>query len=193
MRYSTPILLLFFVGLFAQAQVKNERAFRIRKEQFPAEALKSVTPYLNDVRKLRFYKEIDSNRYRHRISFKKDRLFYHIDFDQQGKLGTIGVLISPVDIPNQSWQTITDHLQGAFEKYKVRSISQQYPREAFPSDSVTFRNAFQNLILPELRYGLLVRGKSEEGKRDFEILYDHLGELLRMRESLPPNYDHVLY
>jgi hypothetical protein len=56
-----------------------------------------------------------------------------------------------------------------------------------------FRNAFQNLILPEIEYGLLIRGKKDGEKKDYHGLYTHLGGLIRLRESLPPNYDHVLY
>ena len=193
MKFNWLTLLLIIIIPSVQSQVQHERAFRIRKEQFPAESLEPVKTYLEDVKKLRFYKEIDSNRYRYRISFKKERLFYNFDFAQQGAISNIGVLIQPVDIPNDSWKAITNHLQQTFVKYKVRSISQQYPRQAFNSDAETFRTAFQNLILPQLRYGLVVRGKRDGGKRDYEALYNNRGEVVRMRKSLPPNYDHVLY
>lgn len=194
MRYSWSILLILTICLSSQAQVKSERAFRIRKEQFPTTSLEITEPYLQGVKKLRFYKEIDSSRYRYMLTFKKDRLRYRIDFDGQGDLEAVAFRIEPVDIPEESWKVMERDLQDRFVMHKVRQMEQRYPREAFPSAPETFRTAFQNLILPEVQYAMIVRGKKEEGQRsDYEIRYDHSGRLLSMSESLPPNRDHVLY
>ena len=187
------ILLFITLGAAAHSQVKYEREFRILREQFPQASLESVQPYLDGVRKLRFYKEIDSSRRSYEIKFKKDRLHYSVEFNEQEALEDVEVIIKPVDIPEEAWTTITKDLDSKWSKYKVRKIQQQYPREAFTSDSETFQKAFQNLILPEIRYEIVVRGKTEDGYRDYELLYDATGDLLLMRESLPPNYDHVLY
>jgi hypothetical protein len=116
-----------------------------------------------------------------------------VEFNEQEALEDVEVIIKPVDIPEEAWTTIRKDLDSKWSKYKVRKIQQQYPREAFTSDSDTFQKAFQNLILPEIRYEIVVRGKTEDGYRDYELLYDATGDLLLMRESLPPNYDHVLY
>jgi hypothetical protein len=193
MRFNAFILVLFSLATAAQGQVKYEREFRILREQFPKSALESVSPYLDGVKKLKFYKEIDSNRRSYELKFKKDRLHYSVEFNEEEALEDVEVIIKPVDIPEQTWNTIQEHLGSSWPKYKVRKIQQQYPRDAFSSDSETFQKAFQNLILPEIRYEIVVRGKTEDGYRDFELLYDAKGELLLMRESLPPNYDHVLY
>jgi hypothetical protein len=193
MRFKVLILLFITLGAAAHSQVKYEREFRILREQFPQASLESVQPYLDGVRKLRFYKEIDSSRRSYEIKFKKDRLHYSVEFNEQEALEDVEVIIKPVDIPEEAWTTITKDLDSKWSKYKVRKIQQQYPREAFTSDSETFQKAFQNLILPEIRYEIVVRGKTGDGYRDYELLYDATGDLLLMRESLPPNYDHVLY
>ena len=193
MRFKVLILLFITLGATAHSQVKYEREFRILREQFPKAPLESVKPYLDGVRKLRFYKEIDSSRRSYEIKFKKDRLLYSVEFNEQEELEDVEVIITPVDIPQEAWAAITKDLDGKWSKYKVRKIQQQYPREAFTSDSETFQKAFQKLILHEIRYEIVVRGKTEDGYRDYELLYDATGDLLLMRESLPPNYDHVLY
>ena len=193
MRFNWLLVWLLGLGLSGWGQATYEREFRIRKEQFPSECLDEVSPYLSGAKKLRFYKEIDSSQYRYRLKFKMDRLFYQVDFDQKGGLDAISIDIKPLDIPDASWEAIQKHLGETFEKYKVRDIRQVYPRKAFTSDSELFRNAYQNLILPEIRYGLLIRGKKNGGKKDYSGLYDQEGRLIRLRESLPPNYDHVLY
>lgn len=192
-KFKGLFLVMLFLGFAGFSQVKSEREFRIKKSQFPATSLEKARPYLEGVRKLRFYKEIDAGKVSYEIKFKKARLHYSVEFSDSGELEDIEVRIKPVDIPEEGWKAIEDHLSGSFLKYKVRKIQQQYRRASFPSDSITFRNAFQNLLLPQVRYELMVYAKSRDGYRDFEITYDARGNFIRMKQSLPPNYDHVLY
>ena len=193
MKFNRVFFLLLLLGFAGSAQVKSEREFRIKKSQFPIASLEKAQPFLEGVRKLRFYKEIDDGRVSYEIKFKKARLHYSVEFSDSGDLEGIEVRIKPVDIPQESWEEIGKHLSGTFPKYKVRKIQQQYRRAAFASDSLAFRNAFQNLLLPEIRYELTIHAKTEEGSRDFEITYDARGNFIMMKKSLPPNYDHVLY
>ena len=197
------LCLLLFTGIGALAQqtdskksdvnIKYEREFRIRKEQFPARALESMEDHLKEVKRLRFYREIDSNRSSYEIKFKYVRLHYSVEFSSDGVLEDVEVRIKPVDIPADSWQTITEDLNRRFSKFRVRKIQQQYPREAFPSATETLKNAFQNLLLPQIRYELIVQARVDKGFLNYEILYDADGKFLNLRKSLPPNYDHVLY
>ncbi len=194
MRYRLFLLILFCFGLLPlQAQVKYEREYRIKKSQFPAEALELMKSYTEGARRVRFYREIDSNRSSYEIKFKLSRLNYSVEFNPQGILEDVEVRIQPVDLPESSWQAISRDLNQRFKNHKVRKIQQQYPREAFADDTTTLRNAFQNLLLPEIRYELIVRARESDGYLDYELLYDAEGHFLNLRKSLPPNYDHVLY
>ncbi len=195
MKYKIAILLVLFftapaVGL---AQAKYEREFRIRKAQFPQVALERATPYLEGARRVHYYQETDSNRVSYEIKFKKGRLRYSVEFSAGGDLEDIEVGIGPTDIPAITWEAIETHLSGMLGKHRIAKIQQQYPRSAFASDAETFKMAFQNMLLPEMRYEIMVQARTDEGFKEYEILYDHQGMVLRIRESLPPNYDHVLY
>lgn len=187
-------VLLALLGLQSlSAQVKYEREYRIRKEQFPEAALEVLGSSLDDVRRLRFYREVDSNRRSFEMKFKKDRLHYSVEFTPEGVLEDVEVLIKPVDIPEESWSRIGAVLSDRFTRHKVRRIQQQYPRAAFDSDELTLRNAFQNLLLPELNYEIVVQGRTERGLMQYEALFDSDGKLLNIRKALPANYDHILY
>jgi hypothetical protein len=188
-----PFLFLLALPFLGLSQAKYEREFRIKESQFPVVALENAQPYLDGVKRLRFYKEIDSSRQSFEIKFKKDRLHYSVEYSSSGVLEDIEVTIRQNDIPNESWDAIIRHLSNFADTYKVRKIQQQYPRDAFATDSATFRNAFQNLLLPEMRYELMIQARKGKTYKEFEILYDSGGGFLQMRESLPPNYDHVLY
>lgn len=185
--------LLLFCGLFSSAQNKYEREYRIRKVQFPEKALGYIADKLTHAKRIRFYKETDSVKISYEAKFKKDRLWYSIEFNQEGSLEDIEILISAVDIPDETFNSVKAYLSQYFKKYRIRKIQQQYPFTEEESPEVTIKNAFQNLMLASINYELIVAGKKEKNFEQFEVLFDAEGTFKSIRKSLPPNYDHVLY
>lgn len=186
--------LLWILGagiLFAQN--KYEREYRIRKSQFPEQALTYISEKLEDAKRIRFYKETDSTKTSYEAKFKKDRLWYSVEFSENGTLEDIEILIKPVDIPNDSFSRMETYLSDYFVKYRIRRLQQQYPITSEESPETTIKNAFQNLMLPSINYELIVSGKKEKVFEQFEILFNAQGNFVSLRKSLPPNYDHVLY
>ena len=193
-KFSIPIaLFLFFFGFNTYGQYKYEREYRIKKNQFPESAHALIKDHLEEARRIRYYRETDSSKVSYEAKFKVDRLHYSVEFSQQGELEDVEILINEVDIPNDSFENIQAYLAENFTKYRIRRIQQQYPVSAFDSVEETIAKAFQNLILPTIRYELMVSAKKESGFEDFEILFDADGNFLKMRKSLPVNYDHILY
>lgn len=175
------------------AQNKYEREFRIRKSQFPENAYSTLKEHIQNAKRIRFYKEIDSAKTSYEIKFKKDRLFYSIEFDSTGELEDVEILIQEVDIPNESYGAIESYLKANFAKFRIRKIQQQYVRSAFGTVSNTLKNAFQNIIDPRINYELIIGAKTDGYYQDYEILFDAQGKFISLRKSLPANYDHVLY
>lgn len=194
-RYRSLLLLILVLFQFSMvnSQVKVEREHRIKKNQFPETAHDFIKEKLQDAKKLRFYKETDTAKISYQARFKKDKLYYSIEFDESGKLEDIEILIKEVDVPEDSWSNITKFLNEKFTEFKIRKIQQQYPITSDETAKTTLYNAFQNLLIPSLNYELLVRGKIHEDRADYEILFGAEGDFIKMRESLPANYDHVLY
>jgi hypothetical protein len=186
------LLLLFFVAT-GWAQNKYEREFRIRKSQFPENAYASLKEELQNAKRIRFYKELDSSKVSYEAKFKKDRLFYSIEFDAAGELEDVEILIKEIDVPRTTYEAIEAYLKDNFTKYRIRKIQQQYSRIAFGSITNTLKIAFQNLIDPKINYELIVGGKTDGHYQDYEILFDADGNFISLRKSLPANYDHVLY
>lgn len=174
------------------AQNKYEREFRIKKSQFPEKALAYIDTELQEARHIRFYQETDSAKISYEAKFKKDRLKYSVEFDEDGTLEDIEILIEPVDIPDEALANIKRHLEDTFTKHRIRRLQQQYPVTDKDAKTVV-KEAFQNLMLPYIKYELIVAGKKEQGYEQFEILFDAGGNFEKSRKSLPPNYDHVLY
>ena len=186
------LILSLFTFFFGHAQNKFEREYRIKKSQFPEKALSYLEGRLEDARRIRFYREIDSAKTSYEAKFKKDRLKYSVEFDDAGNLEDIEIEIKSVDIPNESFSEITEYLSTSFGKYHIRKIQQQYPVGNTDIET-TLKNAFQNLLLPSLNYELIISGKKDNNYTQYEILFDAQGGFVKIRKSLPPNYDHVLY
>jgi len=118
MKRYVPILLLFY-GLVGAAQNKYEREYRIRKVQFPERALGYIQEKLTDAKRIRFYKETDSTKVSYEAKFKKDRLWYSIEFNKEGGLEDIEILIKSIDIPEASFQTMNTYLMQSGKSPKI--------------------------------------------------------------------------
>lgn len=195
MKKASIFIIIVFIGFSFQssyAQYKYEREYRIRKSQFPTNALEFIEEKVTDAKRIKFYKETDSAKVSFEAKLKKDRLWYSIEFSEEGILEDIEILIKTTDIPNETLSKIEAYLNSHFNKYRIKRLQQQYPARTDALET-TLRNAFQNLILPTNNYEIMVAGKKDEGYMDYEILFDADGNFKTQRTSLPPNYDHVLY
>ncbi|MFX0556363.1 hypothetical protein ACOCEA_06170 [Maribacter sp. CXY002] len=187
------ILVLFsgtFIGL---GQGKYEQEFRIRKSQFPENALVMIQDKLDGVKRLKFYKEIDSANTNFEAKFKKAKLWYNIVFNEDGILETIEIRITEVDIPTDAFSEMTSYLNTYFDTYKIKSIQQQYPSNSSELLDITLKNAFQNMLLPSINYKFSIAGKKDKKHVGLEAQFDAQGKFKNIKQSLPANYDHVLY
>ncbi|PWL40188.1 hypothetical protein DKG77_05025 [Flagellimonas aquimarina] len=186
----TLFFLLPFFSLWSQN--KFEQEFRISKTDFPSNAYELVSEQLVSSKRIRFYKEIDSIKKSFEVKFKKARLHYSIEFDEQGELEDVEFKIKENDIPDDSWDIINNYFKKNFQKVRVVKIQQQYPVGNIHPEKV-IKQAFQNLILPYINYEIVFTSKDSEGYQTYEALFNADGEFLNLRKSLSSTYDHVLY
>ncbi len=175
------------------AQGKYERESRIDRDQFPNKSYSLIQDYLKNAKRIRFYQETDSTKKSYEAKFKKGRLHYSVEFDKEGDLEDVEFKIKEKDIPNDTWSTIQFYLNKNHYKHRVKKMQQQYPVQKGQSIKKTLHNAFQNLILPEVNYELVFSAKESNGFQEYEALFNSEGQLIRIRKSFPPSYDHVLY
>jgi hypothetical protein len=190
------ITVVFFImcNYITFAQTKYEREFRIRKNQFPVAAKEILTEHLKKgAKRLKFYKKNDTSKTTYESKFKKDKLWYSIEFSSKGNLENIEIIIQPLDIPSETRTNITQYLDQNFINHKVKKIKQQYIATEDEEYKEIFRNAFQNLLLPNLNYEIMISSKEHKASLEYEILFNAEGKFKTKRKRLPPNYDRVLY
>lgn len=190
--YLGLVLFLFLITLPCLAQNKYEREHRIKKSQFPT--LQTDIMLLRpEMKNIRYYKEIDGTKTTYSVKFKKDRLHYHLAYDETGILKYSGFRVKEIDIPEETYQEIKSYLSRNFEKVRVKRIFQQYPANITEPLGVNLKNTFQNLLLPDNIYKLIIIGKKAGENKEFDLWFDAEGKLQTIRQALPANYDHVLY
>ncbi|GLU43521.1 hypothetical protein [Allomuricauda sp. NBRC 101325] len=193
MKFNRLFILVLFLGQIVGAQNKYEKETRIDKADFPDNAFSLIETHLENSKRIRFYKEVDSTKQSFEVKLKKGKLHYSVEFDIQGALEDVEFEIDVVDIPEDSWTAIEKYLKSNHSKFRVKKIQQQYPALKDENPSETIRKAFQNLILPEINYEIVFSAKTDKGFQEYEGLFNSVGQLITLRKSYPPNYDHILY
>lgn len=181
MRFNCLVFITLILSQFALSQDKMELERLITADEFPQQALLEINPYLNDARSVKYFQESDGAKFSFEVKFKKGKLRYSVEFDPQGLLEDVEIEIKEVDIPSASLEALKQDLNTRFTRIKFSKIQQQYPHTPDKEVSVTLRNAFQNLLLPEIRYELIVKGKEGKKYQSYEILYDAQGTFLSKR------------
>lgn len=192
MKYKLFSILIVLGCLLGQAQIKQEREFRIDQKDFPSQAIALISPYVTNSKRVRFYKETDGEKTSFEAKFKKDKLFYSIEFDTIGNLEDIEFVIRKTDIPTDVFKNIANYLNVTYKKVKLKKIQQQYLAKVNNSE-IVLKDAFQNLLLQSIRYEIIISAKAKKGFQIFEITFDSQGKQISTRRFSDSKYDHVLY
>ncbi len=187
------LLVLWFISPAGLAQHQQEGAHRIRKAQFPEVACESLKPYLPEARKIRYYRQKDGDKVGYAATLRKGRLTYQFDFQADGALLQAGFRIRPVDLPQEAWGSIQAWLNTRFDSSRIRDFWQIYPSASFDSEIKMYRTAFQNLLVPELRYEVVVKVRAGKSRGTFKAIFDSEGNFRELLEMTPPDHEHILY
>lgn len=192
MKYRLFLIFAFCGIALSLGQVKEEKEQRIPESVFPKKALTALAPYLENVRRLRYYREQDGHIVSYECKFKKDRLYYSIEFDSVGQLEDVEFLIEDKDIPDKSWDVIAAYLNEKYNLKRIKKIQQQYPLENETAQQL-LSAAFKNILIPKIRYEVVIHTKEENGYVDYELLFTASGAFVKERRVVNSKYDHVLY
>lgn len=185
------IAILLLLGIFCFGQKKQEQEFRIDKKELPDGVMALLSNYLDNAKRLRYYKERDGEKSSYEVKFKKDKLHYSIEFDEKGVLEDVELLIKQTDIPDEPFGKMTQYLKSNHKKHRIKKIQRQYVNTGDAAQ--TLKEAFQNRTHPKLRYELIIATKDENGYGEFELTFDANGEHLLTRKAVKTKYDHVLF
>ena len=185
--YRFFFLLLFF-GSTAIAQVKYEKEERIQKEALPTAVSKLLPLMETHAKRMRYYQEFDGQSISYEVKFKKHGTHFSVEFNQEGVLEDVEVLMSKSALPTAVLETVKTH----FQSVKFTRIQKQFVHRNEGSQAQTIQAVFENQLAPTA-YELEVSGKTQNGYRQFELLIDPAGKLLKKSTILTKDYEHVVY
>jgi hypothetical protein len=185
-------LVLFLIYSCCYAQAEYEREHRIKGSQFPT-LEKEVLVSGDRIKQRRFYKEIDNSEVSYILKFKKDRLRYFMNFNPKGRLQNMGFRIKEIDVPSDVYANMLSYLTANFEKSRISRMYQEYYPAEGEAVEKTIRDAFQNMLLPDIMYKLMLTAKKDKKRAEYEAYFDAKGNFMKIRQALPANYDHILY
>lgn len=186
------ILFLVLLSSFCLSQDTYKREHRIRKSQFPALS-SDILNSVSGTKQHRYYKEINNSQAVYILKFKKARLNYFMEFNHEAQLRNLGFRIKEIDIPSETYSNIRSYLSRNFDKVRIRFLYQEYPVTEREAAEITIKNTFQNLLLPNNLYKLILVAKTGGKRNTYEAYFDSEGNFMRIRQSLPADYDHILY
>jgi hypothetical protein len=192
MRRFVLIALIFFTVLGLRAQTKTEREVRIKAEEVPVSARDFVDEALRNSQqvKVRWYREYFTGGSSIEAKYKYQGKRYSIEFSSEGKLEDIEVEISWTDIPSTHRNLLRNSLDNEFLKWKISKVQEQ--RTGMDSDLSRFisDNRDENL---DLKYEIVIRGKTEEEVAYFELLIGLDGEVLKQSRIVENRSDILIY
>ena len=79
-----------------------------------------------------------------------------------------------------------------FIRYKLVRIQKQFLPTSGESPKRVIERSFENSATPKA-YEIVLLGKTKNENKQFEFLFDPLGNILDKRTLMLPNQDHVIY
>lgn len=192
MKKSSLIILLFSFS-FVFSQVKDEREERIPKSEFPIVAKDYFDAFLEKVQYLKFYKEIDGDKLSYEAKFKLKDLYFSIEFDDDGLLEDIEIVIKKKHIPKTTLQNINSYLKEQYRKVRFVKIQKQYINYSDLSDKNFIEQITNDPYDKHTHYEIIAEVKTKDERLLKEFTFTNQGKFEKMRIVTSSSYEHALY
>jgi len=193
------LLLLFFLPCMLMAQEsfsqdeKREYEQSIKKQGVPAEILDSLEPFLQKASRIKYYFQTDGEEESYEIKGRMKRKYYSVEYQKDGTLIDIEMLIDFEEIPEDARSSISEYLQEKYDKYVFTRLQQQYyPQEKDAEEALEdfMEEDFEDF---DIRYELEVDTRSNNRLGSFELLFDTEGKYMQDRKIVRRAEDNIFY
>lgn len=184
---------LLLLGFNSWSQTKNEQEERVKLKVLPKAAIDVINELPKRCKRIRFYKETDGEKQSFEAKFKYKKQHYSLEFNTEGVIEDIEVIIEPDEIEDEKQSKIEDYLKAQFDKFQYIKIQKQYVYDR-SIKSVNFVNdVLSKQSEVEVNYEIVAEVKSDSKREVAEFLFDRNGGFKRFRIMNPDSYEHILY
>lgn len=187
------LIILFFIPFLGLSQDKKiEREESIDKEKMPVQAqiyLENNLP--ENFRRLKYYFETDGDSQSYEAKFKYRGHRYSVEFNKEGILQDIEVMIERKAVYPASLKSINTFLKSRHERFKIEKIQAQFLPGNTP-EACMQRSLRVQKTWPD-NYELIVATKNQGKLKKYEFLFDRDGNLKEEREIIRNSYDYLIF
>ena len=174
----------------AFGQLKYEKESRLKKEQVPVPAAQFIDSLM--IRnKVKWYKEEGLDRTSFEAKFIKDKSKYSVEFDSEGNLEDVEILVNWKEMNEPLKESILDQLCEDCWKINVQRAQIQYTGD---------RNVLLSLVKNGetdesyvIRYELVIRCRTRNNTVLYEYLFTDSGQKLSRSEIVFKNASNLEY
>lgn len=174
----------------AQGQ-KREVEKKIKISDMPKASLSLLEPYLSSATSIKYYKETDIDHRSFECKFRVNGARFSIEFDPQGRLEDIEMLVDIDEIVPKARNKIITHLQQ-YQRFRFRRAQLQFSPSAL-TDAELLAKVIQNQNWENPYYEIVVAVKDEKGWSTYEMLFDQDGMFLSQKRVISRQTDNILY
>lgn len=183
-------LILLLCPKMTSAQQKIEREYAIKATQVPKPAMQFVSQAF-ETQRVRWYAEESQKGKSIEAKVKADGTIYSIEFDQEGKLQDIEVLVTFKSLPEELRQAIEKTLEAEFTRIKILKVQKQWTGPASTLQLlVANKKALEKYTT---KYELVIRGTKDKSTSDYEVLVDEQGKLISKSQIIQKDSPHLLF
>jgi hypothetical protein len=182
------IVLLTSAFTSSFSQLKFEKESRLKLADVPNPALELIES-LAIPGKIKWYSEESLTGNSVEAKFRFNKKNYSIEFDTDGKLQDVEVVIQVTEIPDKVKETIFKKLESEFYKYSIQKIQAHYPGKN--PEIITIIKNPPNEFANSVKYELVVNGKTGNTTKQYEMVFDNNGILIEKKEIIQKNADNL--
>jgi hypothetical protein len=193
MKRFTLLIISLLTITHAWSQNKNEREERIALQSFPASAITLIESLPSPIKRIRFYKEQDGDKTSFEAKFKYKRQNYSLEFDTEGIIEDIEVIIKINKVESMPAVNIETYFKNTYSKSKLIKVQQQYLYDASINAQTFVSDILNTKSTAKINYEIVAEVTADGQRSLKEFTFDSAGAFLNVRTVNPSSYDYVLY
>ena len=184
------LCLLSTLTTLATAQEKYEKEHRIDAEDAPSAARDFINK-LEFTRKIKWFKEENLEGYTFEAKTCFEKRKHSIEFDRDGKIQDIEIIIKKDQIPAPVYDEITGSFQRDYDKFHISKIQVQYSGDQaalIQNAKDRFTDIRDDIVI---HYEIVVHVKDGASRHQMEYLFNEKGQFIHRARIIHKNTDHL--
>jgi len=189
------LLLCLIISLTSTCVVAQQKKVEVEKKIKPKDAptsmMETLDSFLKNARKVKIYQELNEHGTSYECKFILNKIHYSIEFSEAGKLEDVEVIQCFTELPKMLQDRIASYLMSN-DNFKITKLQKQFSSQRL-NDEEVINSALKNIATDTLRYELIVKVKSQNEWKTFEMLFSDTGNFIKKIEIDERTEDHLLY